>query len=157
MPGGPGSAMFGAVVVAEGGLVAPDPTIVPGIAGGPFYLSTLASECIGHAGPVPGHRLVVEGAAPVRLRVMAYATSGQDLTIAVRGPDGRMRCNDDSDGLMPLVEDALAPGEYDVWVGTYGAGLSGVGYELGVSTSALVTPSVLHGAAASRPSDSMLE
>lgn len=142
MPGGPGSAIFGRVTVAATGLTT-DPTIVAGVAGGPMMLSTLGSSCLGHAGPTPSHHVTLEGEAPRRLRLMAFPPGGQDLTLAVRGPDGGMYCNDDSDGLSPMIEETLAPGEYDVWVGTYGAGMGGVPYDFGVTANLSVTPSLL--------------
>lgn len=43
-----------------------------------------------------------------------------DATLAVYGPDGTWRCNDDGDGLAPVVEEQGAPrGRYAVWVGSY--------------------------------------
>lgn len=142
MPGGPGSAMFGRITLAPGFL--PDPIIAAGIAGGPTMLSSFGSNCLGHAGPMPGHHLTIEGDTVLRLRIMAYVPGGQDLTIAVRRPEGTLICNDDSDGLSPMIEDTFGPGEYDVWVGTYGAGVAGVPYDLGVTTNLSVTPTVLH-------------
>ncbi len=42
-----------------------------------------------------------------------------DATLAVSKPDGTWACNDDSDGLMPAVEQMGAPrGRYAVWVGS---------------------------------------
>ncbi len=43
-----------------------------------------------------------------------------DATLAVSGPDGAWQCNDDGDGLAPVVEMRAAPrGRYAVWVGSY--------------------------------------
>lgn len=56
-----------------------------------------------------------------------YARSDVDLTIAVRGPDGRWLCNDDSFGLDPGVTfDAAPAGDYLVFVGAFGQGREGV-------------------------------
>lgn len=59
-----------------------------------------------------------------------FATSERDLTIAVRGPDGRILCNDDSSGLDPAVTFAPAgPGDYHIFVGGFSSGGSAV-YDL---------------------------
>ncbi len=48
-----------------------------------------------------------------------------DATLAVSGPDGTWTCNDDGDGLAPVVEMRAAPrGRYAVWVGSYNEGPS---------------------------------
>lgn len=45
-----------------------------------------------------------------------------DTVLLVRGPDGQWRFNDDTNGLDPQVQIVQAqPGEYDIWVGTFGA------------------------------------
>ena len=42
-----------------------------------------------------------------------------DATLAVAGPDGTWSCNDDGEGLSPVVERSGAPrGRYAVWVGS---------------------------------------
>ena len=49
-----------------------------------------------------------------------------DATLAVSGPDGQWHCNDDGDGVAPVVDLANAPrGRYAVWVGSYGEGVTG--------------------------------
>ena len=42
----------------------------------------------------------------------------------MRGPDG-VRCNDDSDGLNPVLDGSWAAGDYAIFVGTYHSGQSG--------------------------------
>lgn len=50
------------------------------------------------------------------------ARSGTDVTLAVVDPQGTWHCNDDAEGLMPVVELPNAPrGRYAVWVGTFGS------------------------------------
>lgn len=52
-----------------------------------------------------------------------FARARRDLTIAVRGPDGQVLCNDDAFGLDPGVTFAPAPaGDYHVFVGAYSQG-----------------------------------
>lgn len=141
MPGGPGSSIFGAITLASG--FSPDPMIVTALATGGVPISSFATSCAGHASPTPSHHLTITGETALLLRIMAYPTDGTDLTIAVRGSDGRVRCNDDFDGLMPLVEDTFAPGEYDVWVGRYTSSPGSTTYDLGITTNLGVTPTNL--------------
>jgi len=59
-----------------------------------------------------------------------FATSQRDLTIAVRGPDGRVLCNDDSNGLDPAVTfRGAGAGDYHIFVGGFSSGGSAV-YDL---------------------------
>ncbi|MFN3953134.1 MAG: hypothetical protein ACK4LQ_01685 [Pararhodobacter sp.] len=52
-----------------------------------------------------------------------FAMSERDLTIAVRGPDGRILCNDDSFGLNPAVTfDNAGAGDYHIFVGGFSQG-----------------------------------
>lgn len=54
-------------------------------------------------------------------RMMIYMVAQADGTLVVVGPDGRLHCNDDFEGLHPgLVFDNPAPGDYAVFAGTYG-------------------------------------
>lgn len=66
--------------------------------------------------------VLAEGEAAISL----FAASQIDLVLAVRAPDGRWFCNDDSDGLNPAVTiDAAPAGEYLVYVGGYNQGMAG--------------------------------
>jgi hypothetical protein len=52
-----------------------------------------------------------------------FATSERDLTIAVRGPDGTVLCNDDSFGLNPAVTfNNAQAGDYHIFVGAFSQG-----------------------------------
>ena len=49
------------------------------------------------------------------------ASAEPDLTLTVRTPSGGWLCSDDADGLNPGIQiDAPEPGDYLVWVGTFG-------------------------------------
>ena len=51
------------------------------------------------------------------------ACSGSDTTLIVRGPDGTILCDDDSEGSNPVVRiPAAGAGDYTVLVGAYSAG-----------------------------------
>jgi hypothetical protein len=117
----------------------PDPFVAHGVAGGTREASTFGPECRGRVQPMPNHRFRLESSFPY-LRIMARGD--RDLTLVVRTPGGISRCNDDSDGLNPVVEGAFEPGIYDVYVGMYsGDELSP--YDLGLSVNASTTPSTL--------------
>ena len=64
--------------------------------------------------------------APLPL-LSVLATSGTDLTLAVRAPGGEILCNDDTDGLNPaVVFESAAAGDYHIFVGTFGQDASGL-------------------------------
>lgn len=117
-----------------------DPWILHGLAGGPREANmTFGADCRGQVGSQPSHRFLLDAAFPY-LRIMARGDS--DLTLVVRTPGGLTRCNDDSDGLNPVVEGAFEPGIYDVYVGVY-SGSALVPYDLGLSTNAGLTPTTM--------------
>lgn len=67
-------------------------------------------------------------------QMMIYMVSQADGTLVVSGPDGRLHCNDDFEGLHPgLVFENPQPGDYAVFAGTYG-GQGGVA-TLGVTVN----------------------
>ena len=112
-----GEAFFGDVVL-EGGF-APDPYLLDLTAGGAADAADLAIGCAGGIGTRPDVRLeFTAGALP--LNIYAYA-DGEDLTLVVRDPSGRYRCDDDTEGLWPAVSiDRPASGTYEIWVGVFG-------------------------------------
>lgn len=120
----------------------PDPTTATGTAGGPQSASELSSSCNGgNIANNPNHTLTAGGTFP-NLRIMAR--SDGDTTIVVRKPDGSYECNDDSDGLNPMVTLTNAPaGEYRIWVGTFQDDAS-PSYTLGISELPTTTPSSLN-------------
>ncbi len=133
-----GSSGGGAAITLTTGF-SPDPTTVTGSAGGGTAASSLNSECNGNVGSSPNHVMTL-GAAFPQLRIMAH--SAADTTLVVRRPDGTFLCNDDSDGLDPMVEGAFAAGEYQIYVGSYNAD-ERPSYTLGVSAGTTATPSQL--------------
>lgn len=58
-----------------------------------------------------------------------YVTAGSDTTLLVNTANGQWRCNDDSfGGTNPTVDMPNAgAGQYDVWVGSYQAGVQARG------------------------------
>ncbi len=72
--------------------------------------------CAGHVPLGPHVRLTLEEPRVVQLD----ATSADDLVLLLRRPDGRFLCDDDGGGgLAPRIRAGLAPGTYEVWVGTF--------------------------------------
>lgn len=91
---------------------------LPARAGGALSLEGLS--CFGYSTIEPSAAIDVGASGPLYIA----AGSDIDLTLAVRGPDGEISCSDDDAGeFNPGVAfDAAAPGLYEVWIGTYGAG-----------------------------------
>ena len=106
----------------------------------------MGEGCIGSFPTAAQHTLQV-GAVVPHLRVLVNAGSA-DTTLAIRTPDGRTLCNDDSgdpgNSLNPVVDIENAPaGAYQVFVGGYSAGDSWATYQLGLSEAADSMPSVV--------------
>lgn len=95
----------------------PDVAGLMGSVTGRLRAETLGSGCRGYIRPGP--HFVFRTRQP---RALAITTTGStsDLVMVVREPSGAVRCDDDSgEGNNPLVRGAFAPGDYQVWVGTY--------------------------------------
>jgi hypothetical protein len=104
----------------------PDPLTLSGHTVGSRPLRELAPSCPGHVGTEPSHVLAVDTTIPfLRLFVLAP----QDVTIAVRSPDGGWRCASVRPGVAPREEASFAPGRYEIWVGSAQPGID-VTYEL---------------------------
>jgi len=98
-----------------------DPTSVVVLAAGAMPADWLDSGCSGYISPAPSTRLILRAGGDVSIA----AGADEDLTLVVRAPDGSVTCNDDGAGdLDPGIQliDAEA-GAYDIWVGSYNAGV----------------------------------
>lgn len=79
----------------------------------------MGPECAGYI--TTSRPDIVVNAQPGLPQMMIYMVSQADGTLVVVGPDGRLHCNDDFEGLHPgLVFQSPEPGEYAVFAGTYG-------------------------------------
>jgi hypothetical protein len=98
----------------------PDPYSVSLTAGGDVDASSVSSDCVGSIARRADFSLRYRNAGSLPL--IFSATSQADTTLAVRAPDGRWYCDDDSGGsLNPMVRfDSPRNGRYQIWVGTYG-------------------------------------
>lgn len=113
---------FGSVELAPGFL--PDPHTVSMVSGGSVNvgLLSLGSGCIGYAAVAPDYSINLSGDM-AQLRIGFTADDNADTTMIVRLANGSYVCNDDADGLNPVVTvSAAAAGQYDVWVGSYSEG-----------------------------------
>ncbi|MDP3275813.1 MAG: hypothetical protein Q8Q09_11495 [Deltaproteobacteria bacterium] len=88
-----------------------------GRSGGTVEAHTLDSNCRGYVFTPPTWNVNVSApAGDVRFMV----TSAADTTLMVRTPSGAVMCNDDANGLNPMVTVSNAEiGQYTVWVGIY--------------------------------------
>ena len=144
-PAGQGSAAatqgqasnFGTVSLRSG--FTPDPHVVQGTSGGTQNAATINQACNGWISHRPDHIFVAE-TAYASLRIMV--NSEQDVTLVVQRPDGSYVCNDDSEGLNPMVTGSFPAGRYSVWVGSYREGEMAP-YRLGFSELSTVTPGSL--------------
>jgi len=117
----------------------PDPHVVQGSAGGARDASTLDPSCAGWVGAQPNHIFEATGSFP-DLRVMAHSPA--DTTLVIQAPDGSYLCNDDAEGLNPMIAQGFGAGFYRIYVGTYDRGGSS-SYRLGFSELSSVTPASL--------------
>jgi len=114
-----GTPTYGGGTIEAGFL--PDPFVVTLLSGGPLdaVALSLGSDCTGYINDVPDYRMTWAGqAAMLRL----FFVSEGDTTLVIRAPGGKYACNDDFDGLNPLVQLSNPDdGVYDIWVGSYEA------------------------------------
>lgn len=108
-------ARFGTVTLSPG---AP-PQVLGGTAGGgndaSLYGSSATGPCRGWIEVAPNHQMILHSAVEqLEIRV----SSSGDTTLVVQGPGGTL-CNDDTDGLNPVIAGRFEPGIYNVYVGTY--------------------------------------
>lgn len=106
---------YGTIALRTG--FTPDPRVVSVQAGGTLDATRVpAGDCHGFIAGPPDLRInFTAGSLPLTIS----ATSDADTTLVVNGPNGQWLCNDDSNGLNPMIRfDRPASGQYDVWVGT---------------------------------------
>jgi hypothetical protein len=88
-----------------------------GFAGGPVRGAALGDECPGQYPLQPQHVIELEQPAALTLRAEPQGVGFMDLVLALRGPDGEVRCVDDSDSLDPELGALLEAGRWAVLVG----------------------------------------
>ena len=127
--GGPG--LYGDVAFSG------DATSTPVRAGGAISATELADECYGYINERPTLTASVSGGGSLYIA----GTTGSDTVLIVRGPDGTFSCDDDGAGFPnPGVSfDEAAEGDYEIWLGTYGAGEGYPSGAVSLSSEAFVT------------------
>lgn len=125
----------------------PDPQTGTGTAGGPFDASTRNASCRGFIGVIAQHNLNLTSAF-TNLRVIVGAP--EDTTLVIQLSNGEYRCNDDAEGVNPIVEGAFPAGLHRIYVGSYNRD-SHPAYTIGVSELASTTAASLGGGAAVAP------
>lgn len=94
------------------------------------------SECAGQLDPSAPDAVVNWDGGPLQF----WVRGAFDATMTVIGPDGAVRCEDDSEGRLPIVAYGSAPrGRYAVWVGAFGGETEGQAVTLYAGTPAIQT------------------
>lgn len=115
--------LFGKISLAPG--FQPASAVVSGYTGGSTSLpailansARLGNKCLGFADTAPDYIMVLQkDFARLRLQV---DSGGKDTTLAIRGPNGVIRCGDDTGKNKDAsIEDSdWKAGEYSIWVGS---------------------------------------
>jgi hypothetical protein len=116
--------LFGDVTI--GNRFSPDPIMMRGMSGGPTSGRSIAGRrdtptgaCTGFFDEKPDHTLqLTHKFNYLRLRVL----SPEDTTLIVKGPDG-IWCSDDFKGQNPEIVGQWLPGQYQLWIGSFGKNL----------------------------------
>ncbi|WGM30296.1 peptidase S1 [Brevundimonas sp. NIBR11] len=100
----------------------PDPIRVNIYSGGSIDASRLGGACTGMIASAPDYEFTyTAGSFPLSFGVV----SSGDTSLVINGPDGRWYCNDDAEGLNPILTWGRPPsGSYDIWVGAVGSAAS---------------------------------
>ena len=117
----PGAAATSGGMRARAGFT-PDPIRVSIYSGGSIDASHLGGACVGMIASAPDYEFTyTAGSFPLSFGVV----SDGDTSLVINGPDGRWYCNDDAQGLNPILSwGRPQSGSYDVWVGAVGGGSS---------------------------------
>jgi len=115
----------------------PDPRRAAGFSGGPVHAQGVQGNCRGYIPAQPQHILTTPTGFNF-LRI--FATSGGDTTLMIRSTT-QTWCADDTYGANPGIDlNALPPGRYDIYIGSYSAGTQHP-YQLSITELQGVTPS----------------
>jgi hypothetical protein len=97
----------------------PDPITVSIYSGGGIDASNaIGGSCVGMIASAPDYEFTyTAGSYPLTFAV----NSRSDTSLIINAPDGRWYCNDDSDGLNPVLRwGSPQSGSYDIWIGAVG-------------------------------------
>lgn len=125
--------VFGTYTV--GPTMSPDPQYISIGAPGEGNASDLGapSTCYGSVhSDRPDARVIVEAGSHSALNF--FVDAFDDRTLIIHAPDGSWHCNDDTNGLNPVIQiSPVVSGQYDVWVGSFFGNYSAHPDELYVS------------------------
>lgn len=110
------------------------------LGGGTIEAREWGHGCTGFVSAEPDHEVMSATTLPYARFVVNGG--GLDTTLVLQLSDGTFRCNDDGEGLHPVVEGPLPAGLTKVWVGGYRASAEG-DYRLGISTLPATTAASL--------------
>lgn len=100
----------------------PDPIYVDVYSGGSNEAYNISQSCVGSIANSPDVNVYFNSNGG-RLAFGVYSQG--DTSLVINGPDGRYYCNDDTNGLNPVLIWGNAPsGTYNIWVGAVGNGAS---------------------------------
>lgn len=117
--GAAGSAAAQQEISLSAGFV-PDPVYVDVYSGGSNEAYNISQSCVGTIADSPDVNVYFESYGG-RLAFSVYSEG--DTSLVINGPDGRYYCNDDTNGLNPVLIWGNAPsGTYNIWIGAVGAG-----------------------------------
>lgn len=106
--------------------------------GGPQAATGFGPGCVGFISNAPDHQIQV--AAPMPFARFVANGGTMDVTLVVQLPDGTYRCNDDAEGLNPIVDVPNLPaGLTKVWIGALANGGTG-NYKFGFASAPTTTP-----------------
>ncbi len=118
----------------------PDPIVLSGTAGGSVDAHSIGGgSCPGHVAQEPSHYIKTSASSQF---VRVIAIGPRDLVLMVELSDGTFVCNDDTEGLNPVVEAQMPAGIHRVWVGTFGNAV-GASYQVGFSSQPGIMPSAI--------------
>lgn len=133
----PAESNFGQLSLEPGFI--PDPHVVDGTSGGSTDSSTFDPLCIGFISRIPDVLFEASGTF-ANLHIMA--ASDGDVTLVVQRPDGTYLCNDDMEGLNPMVSGPFPRGVYKIWVGDFDP-REATRFRLGISELSTASPRML--------------
>jgi len=91
------------------------PHSVTGQSGGNSY----TNDC-GYVSDVASYAFRLTEATSDLSATVSSSAIGADMTLTIKGPDGRICLDDTNTGLMPSHEGSWPAGDYQVWVGDWG-------------------------------------
>lgn len=95
------------------------PHIVEGEFIGRQAASALNPACVGFIDEDPSFEFEITGDEQVATLIKVTEAAGIDAVLFIEGPDGSYCADDGGDGLLPRLDETLAPGRYVAYVGSY--------------------------------------